>query len=133
MIHSGFCGKDRCRIKLRCPKACGKPFANCAGCSHTPYGRTVYTKPAWDLRLFTRIPRGSLKWKSVMKERTAAERVNNRILNHYGVENSHVRGKKRISFLLTAAAINVHLDALLAKMKSLGLFDFNAIFGVWAA
>jgi len=133
MVYCGFCGSDRCRFKWRCPKACGKSCDNCVGCSLTSYGRTAYTKPNWDLRLFTRIPRGSLKWKTLMKERTASERVNNRILNHYGIENSHVRGKKRISFFTTVAGLNIHLDAQLAKLVSLGLFDFNAIFGVQAA
>ena len=65
-----------------------------------------------------------------MKERTAAERVNNRILNNYRLEDSHVRGKKRISFLATIAAFNVHLDAQLAKHKVDGLFDFAAAFGL---
>lgn len=130
MVYGGFCGSDRCRLKWRCPKACGKPSENCVGCSDTPYGRTAYTKPKWDLRLFTRIPRGSERWKSIMKERTAAERVNNRILNHYGLEDSKVRGKKRISFFATTAAFNIHLDAQIAKLKSTGRFDFYAIFGL---
>ena len=133
MIYRGFCGGDRCRLKFRCPKACGKPCVNCVGCSHTPYGRTVYTKPEWDLGLFTKIPRGTPKWKALFNERTAAERVNNRILNHYGIEYSHVRGKKRISFLSTIAGFNIHLDAQLAKLTSLGLFDFVAIIGLRAA
>ncbi len=133
MISDGFCGKDRCRLKWRCPKALGKPYDNCTGCSHTPYGRTAYTKPDWDLRLFTKIPRGSLKWKTIMKHRTTAERVNNRILNHYGVEGSRVRGKKRISFLSTIAGFNIHLDAQLTKLKSTGQFDFSAIFGLHTA
>jgi hypothetical protein len=88
MIPCGSGDKDRCRVKWRCPKACGKPYENCIGCSHTPYGRTKYTKLEWDMRLFTRIPRGTAKWKALMNERTAAERVNNRILHHYGIENS---------------------------------------------
>ena len=133
MVYWGFCGSDRCRLKWRCPRACGKPCENCVGCSDTPYGRTAYTKPKWDLRLFTRIPRGSERWKSVMKERTAAERINNRILNHYGVEKTRVRGKKRISFLTTMAGFNIHLDAQLAKLSQTGLFDFNTIFGLKSA
>ena len=133
MVHWGFCGSDRARVKWRCPKACGKICDNCIGCSKTPYGRTKYTKPEWDLRLITRIPRGSIKWKEIMNERTAAERINNRILHHYGLENAKVRGKKRISFFMTAAGLNIHLDAQLAKLKALGMFDFNAIFGIKAA
>jgi hypothetical protein len=132
MIRAGFCGKDRCRIKWRCPFVLGKCEIGkaCLDCSDSVYGRVVYTKPDWDLRLFSRIPRGSVQWKSKMKERTAAERVNNRILHHYGLENSKMRGKKRISFFATIAAFNVHLDAQLAKLKATGLFDFASIFGL---
>ena len=134
MINWGYC-KDGSRIKWRCPCALGKCLVRlaCARCSPSPYGRVVYTKPEWDLRLFTRIPRGSDPFKSLMKERTAAERVNNRILHHYGLENSKMRGKKRISFLATIAGFNVHLDAQLASLKASGAFDFAATFGLGAA
>ena len=135
MVRAGFCGSDRCRIKWRCPFVLGKCDISkaCLDCSDSAYGRVVYTKPEWDLRLFSRIPRGSALWKSKMKERTAAERVNNRILHHYGLENSKTRGKKRISFFATLAAFNVHLDAQLTKLKSVGSFDFSRIFGLAAA
>jgi hypothetical protein len=135
MVNWGFCGKDRCRIKYRCPRALGKvkPCAACERCSPSSYGRVVYTKPTWDLRLFTKIPRGSKLWKLKMKARTSSERVNNRILHHYGIENSKTRGKKRISFFVTAAAFNVHLDAQLAKLKYEKLFDFVSAFGILAA
>jgi len=129
MVYYGFCEKDRCRLKWRCPKAVGKPYETCINCSPSSYGRVIYTKPDWDLRLFTRIPRGSKRWKLKMNERTAAERVNNRILNHYGVENSKARGKKRISFFVTIAGFNIHLDAQLAKLKSSNSFVFASIFG----
>ena len=134
MVYWGFC-PDRCRIKWRCPRACGKcePTGACGNCSPSPYGRVVYTKPEWDLRFFTRIPRASKRFKQIMKERTAAERVNNRILHHYGLENSKVRGKKRISFFAAIAGFNIHLDAQLATLKSQGLFDFTAIFSLKAA
>jgi hypothetical protein len=84
------------------------------------------------LRIFTRITRGSERFKAKMKERTAAERVNNRILHHYGLENAKVRGKKRISFFAALAGFNVHLDAQLTELKARGSFDFNAIFGIEA-
>ena len=135
MVRAGFCGKDRCRVKWRCPFVLGKcDIAKpCLDCSDSAYGRVVYTKPEWDLRLFSRVPRGSAQWKSIMKERTAAERVNNRILNHYGLEHSKMRGKKRISFFATIAAFNVHLDAQLAKLKASASFDFSSIFGLHIA
>jgi len=122
MIYNGFC-KDRCRFKWRCPRIVNglEPTEACVSCSPSPYGRVIYTKPEWDLRLFTRIPRGSEAWKDKMKQRTAAERVNNRILNNYGVGSGLLRGKKRIEFMTTLAAINIHLDARLKHFEVNGL------------
>lgn len=132
MEYWGFC-KNRSRFKWRCPKACGYDCDElCINCSPSSYGRVIYTKPAWDLRLFTKIPRGSAQWKNMMKQRTAAERVNNRILNHYGIEYSKTRSKKRISFFSTLAAINVHLDAWFSHLD-FNNFDFRALFGLNSA
>ena len=132
MVNYGFCGKDRCRIKWRCPRVCGKAerSTSCDSCSRSPYGRVCYTKPEWDPRLFTKIPRGSAQWKSIMKQRTACERVNNRILNDYGLEKSKVRGKKRYTFYAMIAAINIHLDAQLKKLRADGTFSFEDTFGI---
>ncbi|MDR3164557.1 MAG: transposase [Synergistaceae bacterium] len=134
MVRWGYNSNDRSRIKWRCPRVLGRCEASeaCDNCSHSSYGRVVYTKPEWDLRIFTRITRGSERFKAKMKERTAAERVNNRILHHYGLENAKVRGKKRISFFAALAGFNVHLDAQLSELKARGSFDFNAIFGIEA-
>lgn len=130
MVHWGFCGKDRCRIKYRCPLACSKLSSceNKCNCSQSPYGRTIYIKPEWDLRLFTKIPRGSAAWKEKMRSRSSIERLNNRILNHYGVEHMHVRGKKRFSFFTMLAGVNVHLDAQLTLLKANHAFTFNRFF-----
>lgn len=118
----------RCRIKWRCPRVFGKAGYSdaCASCSTSEYGRTFYTKPTWDLRLFTRITRGSEQWKLTFNKRTASERVNNRLLNHYN--NRHVRGKKRISFFSTLAAINLHLDAWIQANTNEINSLFNLIF-----
>jgi hypothetical protein len=137
MVYNGFCN-DRCRFKWRCPRVAKgvTPCDACASCSDSHYGRVIYTKPDWDLRLFTRIPRGSHAWKERMKQRTAAERVNNRILNHYSIEGDATRGKKRISFLTTIAAINVHLDVqlrFLAEQRSFNFFELLHIQEVSAA
>ena len=120
MIFNGFC-PDRCRFKWRCPRVLGKVSLSniCFSCSPKPYGRVIYTKPTWDLRLFTRIPRASQNFKNLFKQRTAAERLNNRILYHYNLQNSHSRGKKRISFFATLAAINIHLDAWITNSEIL--------------
>lgn len=129
MINSGF-DKNRCRTKYRCPLARGK-IKSCehkVSCSEKEYGRTVYTKPSWDLRLFTRIPRGSDAWKQKMKTRTSIERLNHRFLNHYGIQTLKNRGKKRLSFFTMIAAFNIHLDAQIALLRSNGSFDFKCLF-----
>jgi hypothetical protein len=133
MIYWGtFTEKSRPRNKWRCPRVLQKTEAceACSSCSDSSYGRVVYTKPKWDIRIFTKIPRGTAEWKLKMNERTAAERVNNRILNHFGMEHTRQRGKKRISFFTTIAAINIHLDAQLAKLKSEGTLDFEGAVGM---
>lgn len=134
MIFNGFC-KDRCRLKWRCPRVCGKaaPCEACENCSPSPYGRVKYTKPDWDLRLFTKIPRGSEHWKTIMKQRTAAERVNDRIMQDYGMEYTKLRGKKRIAFFSTIAAFNIHLDAQLKHLTAQGEFDFSKKLGLKAS
>jgi len=130
MVYNGFC-KARCRMKFRCPRVCKKaePCTVCESCSQSPYGRVIYTKPSWDLRLFTRIPRNSDLWKAKMRERTAAERVNDRIMQDYRLENTKIRSKKRIFFHIIAAAMNMHLDAQLKYLIKNRMFDFHVLFG----
>ena len=86
-------------------------------CSPSDYGRVVYTKPEWDLRYFTIIPRGSVEWKLQMNKRTASERVNKRILNDYQLELAHLRGKKRTFWWSLVHSINILLDARLKVSK----------------
>lgn len=114
MVNWGF-NPDRCRIKYRCPLATGKiNSCNCKqDCSPSDYGRCIYIKPVWDLRLFTVVPRKSDEWVKQMKSRTTSERVNKRILNDYGLEYSHTRGKKRLFRWSLIHSVNVLLDARL--------------------
>ncbi len=125
MIFNGFM-KDRCRIKWRCPLACGKiNSCDCKDkCSTSDYGRVVYTKPKWDFRYFTVIPRGSDEWKLQMNKRTSAERVNKRILNDYNLELAHARGKKRTFWWSLVHSINVLLDA---RLKQSGFSFINLL------
>ena len=52
-----------------------------------------------------------------MKSRTTSERVNKRILNDYGLELSHTRGKKRTFWWSIIHSLNVLLDARLKLSK----------------
>ena len=117
MVYWGFCsGRSRC--KWRCPAACGKQEKcdACVGCSDSPYGRCIYTKPSWDVRLYTPVARGTEEYKKIYNNRTASERVNNRILNDYHLHDMGIHTRKRYSFFAMIIGINIHLDARL-KMK----------------
>ena len=134
MVYNGSCIEaHRSRYKWRCPRTPKKSqlqrCAACDDCSPKKYGRVKYTPFNNDLRLHPNIPRHCAQYKIKMNERTAAERINNAILHTYGIENAKTRGKKRMSFFTTMAAINIHLDAQMAVLTAKGLFNFNFIFG----
>ncbi len=118
MIYWGY-SPARNDCKWRCPVACGKENScSCKDyCSPSSYGRCVYTKPDWDIRLYPPIPRGTDEYKKIYNNRTSSERVNNRILNDYHLHNMRIHGKKRYSFFAMIAGINVHLDARIKKQK----------------
>ena len=116
MVYNGFCsGRSRC--KWRCPAAC-KKVKGCPldePCFSSPYGRCVYTKPAWDVRLYTPVPRGTEEYRRIYNCRTSSERVNNRILNDYHLHDMRIHRRKRYSFFAMIAGIHIHLDARLKK------------------
>ncbi len=100
MVYNGFC-KGRSRHKWRCPLKYKKAeICNLEEpCSPSSYGRVIYTKPDWDIRLFTPFPRKTKAWKETYKTRTSSERINNRILNDYGLHQMRTHGKKTLFFL----------------------------------
>ena len=111
--------KIRHRIKWRCPYIKRK-IKSCSykeQCSPSAYGRTIYTKPKWDTRIFTTVPRGSKKWHEEMNKRTSSERVNKRTLNDYNMEEAHTRGKMLWSWWTAVHSINIHLDARIKVSK----------------
>ena len=112
MVNWGF-ERKRYRIKFRCPLAVGKinscPFDK--NCNNSLYGKNFYLRLADNLRLLTPIPRNSDEWKRIYNQRTAAERVNNRILTDYQLEHPKRYGKSKIAFFAFSNAINIHLDA----------------------
>lgn len=116
MVNWGYCKQKHSR-KWRCPLACGKTDScTCRDqCSPSPYGRCIYTKPDWDIRLYTPVPRGTEEYKKIYNNRTSCERVNNRVLNHYHLHDMGIHTRKRYSFFTTIIGICIHLDARLKK------------------
>jgi len=120
-----YCGNDytRSRIKWRCPVACGKENS-CSykdSCSTSTYGRCIYTKPDWDIRLYPPVVRGTKEFQKVYNNRTGSERVNNRILNDYHLHSMRIHGKKRFSFFTMIAGINIHLDARVKVLNTVNI------------
>lgn len=116
MVNWGYCKQKHSR-KWRCPLACGK-IGSCPcreTCSPSPYGRCVYTKPDWDIRLYPPVPRGTEEYKQTYSNRTSCERVNNRVLNDYHLHSMGIHTRKRYSFFTMIICINIHLDARLKK------------------
>lgn len=118
MYGWGF-DKNKQAHKYRCPLACGKiSECPCASeCSKSGYGRTIYLSIDGDLRFSPRIPRGSEQYKSIYKERTACERVNNRVLNDYHLLSLKIRGDDHYSFWTMIIGVCIHLDAWYKKQN----------------
>ena len=108
--------------KFRCPLKCGR-IDSCSfaeECSPGNYGRTVYIKNHGDLRFLPRIPRDSEEYKKIYSERTACERINNRVLNDYCLQHLKIRGKDHFSFWTMLIGICIHLDA---QFKAASLYS----------
>lgn len=109
--HSGY-------LMWRCPF--GKEHASkCQiSCSSAKYGRVIKTRPDWDIRLYTDVPRGTDAYKKIYDQRTATERINNRILNDYGLHRLRIHRKEHYSFLTTMIGICIHLDARYKQLQA---------------
>lgn len=95
----------------RCPFG-KKHFEKCENsCTSAKYGRVIKTKPEWDIRLYTDVPRGTDAYKKIYNQRTATERINSRILNDYKLHSLMIHRKEHYSFLTAMIGICIHLDA----------------------
>jgi hypothetical protein len=115
LIYQGVC-PDRMRLKWRCPLAVHHiPLTDCPhfahDCSDSPYGRTIYTYPQTNYRLFTRLPRGSLLWKLHADRRSCAERSVKRKKLDCALTHTRLAGRERWFFRVMLAAMCQHLDA----------------------
>lgn len=131
-----FCGyqKDRNRMKWRCPNIAGskrsKSRVSCdSPCSPSAYGRTVYTKPRDDLRLFTPTPRNSKAWRDVYKLRSGSERSFSRKKKDYELERCRVKGLKAWYWRAHFAATNQHLDAWVEQSLKCGFNIWSEVLG----
>lgn len=112
MVRDGY-DKSKMATKYRCPLKKGRidscPFAD--QCSKSDYGRVVKVYDKTNLKLFSPLMYGSDEWKEIYKNRTSTERINNRILNDYGLHSLSCRNGSKHFFFMMLAGINIHLDA----------------------
>ncbi len=74
------------------------------------YGRTYHTFSKDNLRLFTKTPRDSDKWKIVYKRRTSIERSNKREKIDYWLESGRHRSTKMWYIRIYGIMICQHMD-----------------------
>lgn len=115
MIYQGFCAQ-RQRLKWRCPLAAHHlALTDCPhfahDCSDSTYGRTVYTYPPDNYRLFSPLRRNSLLWELHADRRTCAERSIKRKKLDFGLDHTRLAGRERWFFRVMLAAMCQHLDA----------------------
>lgn len=110
MKPNGF-DKSQNRQKWRCPLACGTKITCKNPCSKAKYGRTFHTFRKDNLRLFTKTPRTSEKWKLIYKRRTSVERSNKREKVDYHLESGHHRSTMMWYIRIYAIMMCQHIDA----------------------
>ena len=101
-------------------------------CPYRTAGRLLTINPKDSPRFFTVIPRGSEEFKLIFFERSAAERLNNRLLHDYNLEGIKMHNADHRSFLVAAASICVHIDAWIKmglKPPCLTASEYAQLFG----
>jgi hypothetical protein len=117
MLYDGTC-PGRNRIKWVCPLAKrGKHKPECA-CTTSKYGRTFYTKPDDDPRLYTQPPRGSADWKVLMAKRSGSERSNSRKKTDLNLMNTRIRCSHRRFVQIIMAGMVQHLNAWIKEAEA---------------
>ncbi|MCX7030700.1 MAG: transposase [Spirochaetes bacterium] len=89
MAYGGF-ERDRMTVKYRCPAR--HYGSSCASLKCCPVGTAVRIALDEDRRVFTPLPRSSLKWQRCYAKRTSVERVNSRLDTSFGFEQHTIRG-----------------------------------------
>jgi hypothetical protein len=114
MAYGGF-ERDRMTVKYRCP---AQHYGyQCVGAGCCELGKAVRIPVDEDRRVFTPLPRSSLKWKRCYDRRTAVERVNSRLDVSFGFEKHTIRGLKKMSTRCTLA-LAVMLAMAMGRIKA---------------
>ena len=102
MVCRGY-EKDRDAIKYGCPAKYYGITCECRESCRIPKDLRIPLDT--DRRIFTPVPRDSLKWEKLYDMRSSLERVNSRLDNMFGFEKYTIRGLKKMTFRITFAYI----------------------------
>jgi hypothetical protein len=114
IAYGGF-ERDRMTVKYRCP---AQHYGyHCAGAGCCELGKAVRIPLDEDRRVFTPLPRSSLKWERCYDRRTAVERVNSRLDVNFGFERHTIRGLTKMS-TRCCLALAVMLAMAVGRIKA---------------
>jgi hypothetical protein len=113
MAYGGF-EKDRMTVKYRCPAR--HYGSSCASLKCCPVGTAVRIALDQDRRVFTPLPRSSLKWQRCYAKRTSVERVNSRLDTSFGFEQHTIRGLTKMT-TRCSLALAVMLAMAVGRIK----------------
>ncbi len=116
MVPNGY-DKSKGYLMWRCPFGKEHTCKCKNSCSTATYGRVIKARPDWDIRLYTDVPCGTEAYKKIYNQRTATERLNNRILNDYCLHRLRIHRKEHYSFFTTMIGICLHLDARYKQLQ----------------
>jgi hypothetical protein len=114
MAYGGF-ERDRMTVKYRCP---AQHYGyQCEGLDGCPVGKAVRISLEEDRRVFTPLPRGTLKWQRCYDKRTSVERVNSRLDVSFGFEKHTIRGLTKM-YSRSCLALVVMLAMAVGRIKA---------------
>ena len=124
MLHGGICHeKGRAdRIKWRCPKiniVNGKWICSCENpCTTAKHGRTAYTTPSKNLRLYPGTIRGTEEWDNIYKIRVTVEKSINHFKSNMGIAGRKTRDAKTTKADVFLAGIAQLFTVIIADAMS---------------
>ena len=126
MVYDGF-EEARSTLKYRCPaRFYGFDCPELKNCGSSDYGRVVRVNINKNRRLFTPLPRNSVKWLKIYNKRTAVERINSRLDVSFGFERHYIRGIKKMKMrnclaliVMLSMALGSIMEKQPEKMRSL--------------
>ncbi len=93
MVYVGY-EKDRASLKYRCPAEnyglCCQSYLDC------PVNNSLRIKLSDNPRVFTALPRNTLKWSRIYNKRSSVERCFARIDRDFGFEKHYIRGMDKM-------------------------------------